>query len=95
MAEIVPIDPDLPRQRRTIAGGLIFSAFVIVIVLFSLGDIPMIDAMFASINVALRSRNDLIVSFILGYLPYAVVGASVFGLTYVVLGHFDRQRPVA
>ena len=28
-------------------------------------------------------------------LPYGVVAASVFGLTYVVLGHFHRQRPIA
>ena len=94
-SDIVPVDPDLPRQRRTIAGGVLFSAFAIVIVLFSMGEIPMIDAMFASLNAALRSRNDLIVSFILEFLPYTIVGASVFGLTYVVLGHFNRQRPIA
>jgi hypothetical protein len=95
VAEIVPVDPDLPRQRRTVAGGVVFSAIVIAVVLFSLGDIPQVDALLAAVNTAMQSRNDLIVRFLLEFLPYGIVGASTFGLTYVILGHFYRQRPAA
>ena len=92
MIDVVPVDPDLPRQRRTITGGLVFSAFAILAVMFSLGKIPQIDALFDATNSLLRSHNDLIVGLILNLLPLALVGGGIFGLTYIILGHFNRTR---
>jgi hypothetical protein len=95
VTEISPADPDLPRQRRTITGGLVFSAAVITFVLFSLGDLPQIDALFSGLDTTLRNRNDIIVRDILALAPYALVIGSVFSLTYMILGHFNRHRPPA
>lgn len=93
--DVAPLDPDLPRQRRTIAGGIIFSAAVIAIVLFSLGDLPQVDALFSGLDAALRSRNDVIVKDILHSGPFAVIAAAAFGLTYALIGHIKRQKPSA
>lgn len=92
MMDVVPVDPDLPRQRKTIAGGVMYSALATLLVLFSLGRVPRIDAFFSATDAVLRSHNDVFVNALMTLAPLAFVGAGVFVAVYTVLGYMNRQR---
>ena len=90
MTNAIPLDPDLPRQRRTIRSGIVYSGLSITLVLFALGELPAVDAFFASVNTLLRAHNNQIVSAITHTVPFAVVGLGSFSVVYRVLGFLNR-----
>jgi hypothetical protein len=92
---IMPLDPDLPRQRRTVRSGLVYSGLSIALILFALGELPQIDAFFTSTDHLLRTHNDIIISAALRILPYVLVAIGSFGLIYKALGVLNKQGRVS
>jgi hypothetical protein len=92
MLDAIQLDPDLPRQRRTVRSGLVYSGLTIVLALFVLGKLPAVDSFLASANNMLQAHNDQIVHTLLRGLPFGLVSIGSFGLVYKALGLLNKAR---
>jgi len=90
MLNVIPLDPDLPRQRRTVRSGIAYSILAIVLALFVLGRLPAVDAALAGMNTTLHSHNDQIVAALFSVIRFGFVGIASFGLVYKTLGVLNK-----
>jgi hypothetical protein len=90
MLNAIPLDPDLPRQRRTVRSGLFYSGLSIAVALFVLGKLPAVDALLASLDATLRAHGSQIVSALLRVIPFGFVAVGSFGLVYKTLGVLSK-----
>ncbi|SEF51937.1 hypothetical protein SAMN05421819_0279 [Bryocella elongata] len=90
MLNAIQLDPDLPRQRRSVRSGIVYSVLAITAALFVVGRLPVLDALLASANTVMHSHNDQIVNAVLGVIPFGFVGVGSFGLVYKALGVLNK-----
>lgn len=90
MWNAISIDPDLPRQRRTVRSGVIYTGLSITLALFALGELPLVDAFFSNVNHVIRAHNDQIVYGVIHTVPFLFVGFGSFAGVYRVLGFLNK-----
>lgn len=91
MLNTCALDPDLPRQRRTVGGGIVYSGLCILGALFAVGRLPQVDAALAQLNVQLHAHNDQIVHTLFHAIPFAMVAVTSFWLVYKALGLLNKS----
>ena len=77
--------PKRKTEKKKLSSTITTSVVCILIIFFSLGRFPQVDAFFANLNEMVREHNDELVRSVLHAMPAILLGTGLLGLTYMLV----------